>query len=176
MEEYELRKAMLESMDDKEIRSIIFNKKKEASTVRVPSGYDDILTKLASTWGFQYDFVHNTFLSILREPYTNVVEILEKEIKRRTSNFKNWESIEDIKARVNICDVVSHYIPSYWSMRRWANIKCPFHDDWTASLHVYEKTNSFKCFWCNAWGTAIDFIMKSEECSLREAIQRLKQF
>lgn len=173
--DYELRKLMLEQMDIKDLRSIVFNKKKEAKEVRVLDEHKTWIDFLSKSYSMDYMFVHNTFLEVLREPMNEVIDIMEREIKRRTYNWDQTD-LNELKARVSISDVVSHYIPAYWSMRKWSNIKCPFHNDWTASLHVYERTNTFKCFWCQAGGTSIDFIMKSEQCSLREAIERLKSF
>ena len=175
MEEYELRRAMLDCMTDTDIRSIIFGKKKEAKEVRVPGSASPLLVYLAKHYSMDYEFVHNAFLEVLREPQKIVLDTMEQELKRRTYTWDQTD-LNELKARVSISDVVAYYIPSYGSMRKWSNIKCPFHNDSTASMHVYEQTNTFKCFWCQAGWTAIDFIMKSEECSLRDAINKLKSF
>lgn len=50
-------------------------------------------------------------------------------------------------------------------------IKCPFHNEKTASLKIYE--NAFKCFGCGCGGDSITFIMLMEKCTFKEALQRL---
>jgi hypothetical protein len=84
MEEYELRRAMLDCMTDTDIRSIIFGKKKEAKEVRVPGSASPLLQFFAKHYGMDYEFVHNTFLSVLREPHQTVIDTMEQELKRRT--------------------------------------------------------------------------------------------
>jgi hypothetical protein len=44
---------------------------------------------------------------------------------------------------------------------RMGFIKCPFHDDSTASLKLFERTNTWKCFGCQAGGDVIDFATRS---------------
>jgi len=49
-------------------------------------------------------------------------------------------------------------------------IKCPFHDDSTASLKVYKKSNRFHCFGCQANGSPIDFVMLKNNVDFKEAV------
>jgi hypothetical protein len=63
---------------------------------------------------------------------------------------------------VNILDVVRHYQGEINERR---NIKCPFHKDGTASLHIYVSTNSFHCFGCNADGKPVNFVMLKDGMS-----------
>jgi hypothetical protein len=84
MEEYELRRAMLDCMTDTDIRSIIFGKKKEAKEVRVPGSASPLLVYLAKHYSMDYEFVHNAFLEVLREPQKIVLDTMEQELKRRT--------------------------------------------------------------------------------------------
>lgn len=51
-------------------------------------------------------------------------------------------------------------------------VVCPFHKEKTASFKVY-KNNRFKCFGCNQFGDAIDFIMKRDGLSFIGAVQFL---
>lgn len=56
------------------------------------------------------------------------------------------------------------------------NIKCPFpdHTDNTASFKIYNKTNSFYCFWCCRGWNVINFISYMEWISTKEAYRRLE--
>ncbi len=82
--------------------------------------------------------------------------------------------IPEIKARLPLERVLSHY-----GLRpdRNGHLRCPFHDDRTASLQVFPATGTAYCHagGCPTTGhsmDAIDFIMHKEACSKHEAIVR----
>lgn len=82
--------------------------------------------------------------------------------------------IAEIKSRLSITDVLAHY-----GMRADKNARlcCPFHDDKTPSMQVYEKTNTVYCFsgHCKTHGHSldvIDFIMHQENISKHEALKK----
>ena len=53
--------------------------------------------------------------------------------------------------------------------------RCPFHDDKTPSLVVSPKTNLWHCLGaCQAGGSVIDWVMRCEGVSFREAVERLR--
>ena len=57
----------------------------------------------------------------------------------------------------------------------WA-IRCPFHeDDDTPSLIISPDKNLFHCFGCDAAGSVIDWVMKTQGVSFPHAVQLLKQ-
>lgn len=51
---------------------------------------------------------------------------------------------------------------------------CPFHSDSNPSFYIY-PTNSFHCFSCQAGGSNIDFYMKLNNLSFRDAVIALTQ-
>ena len=55
--------------------------------------------------------------------------------------------------------------------RAYAN--CPFHEDRTPSFVIYREENTFHCFGCQAHGDAIDFVMRKDSVSFREAVYAL---
>ncbi len=57
--------------------------------------------------------------------------------------------------------------------RDWA-MRCIFHEDATASLVVTEVRNLYHCFGCNAAGSVLDWVMKTQGVSLPHAVQILK--
>jgi DNA primase len=82
--------------------------------------------------------------------------------------------ISEIKQRLSIKDVLSHY---NLQADKNARMCCPFHDDKTPSMQVYEKTNTVYCFSgnCKTHGKAldvIDFILHKENVSKHEALKR----
>jgi len=50
---------------------------------------------------------------------------------------------------------------------------CPFHNETAPSLTIYEESNSWHCFGCNAGSSTIDFVMKMDKCSSLEAARKL---
>lgn len=72
--------------------------------------------------------------------------------------------------QVKIGDVIRHYLQVDNFHR---NISCPFHNEKTPSFKVYEESNRFVCFGCNAHGSPIDFVMKYSNCSFKEAVSIL---
>ena len=52
----------------------------------------------------------------------------------------------------------------------WRSIKCPFHDDRTASASVSLDRNAFRCHGCDIKGSAITLIMEREGLGFVEAV------
>jgi len=49
---------------------------------------------------------------------------------------------------------------------------CPFHGDTNKpNLFVYPDTNSYYCYACQEGGSPVDFILKYDGCTLREALK-----
>ena len=83
--------------------------------------------------------------------------------------------IQEIKQSLSIIKVLASYsfVPD-----KNNRLNCPFHEDKTPSFQVYPKTNTWTCFSSNCKagsGDQIDFIMKHEQISKREAILKAKE-
>ena len=52
-------------------------------------------------------------------------------------------------------------------------VKCLFHDDGSASLKIYPQTNTWYCFGCNQGSSTVDFVMKLNKCTFKEAVKYL---
>ncbi len=50
---------------------------------------------------------------------------------------------------------------------------CPFHEEKTPSFVIFEDQNRFHCFGCGADGDSVDFVQKSKECGMVEAVKSL---
>ena len=48
--------------------------------------------------------------------------------------------------------------------------RCPFHDDRSPSLTIYDEGRRFKCFGCGAQGDVIDFVQRLYGVSVSEAL------
>ena len=82
------------------------------------------------------------------------------------------DSIEALKARLDIVDVVG----SYLELRKaGANYKapCPFHGEKTASFVVSPAKQIYHCFGCGAGGDSIKFVMEHEKLNYPEALEKL---
>ncbi|MGD9840794.1 MAG: DNA primase [Candidatus Bipolaricaulis sp.] len=80
--------------------------------------------------------------------------------------------VEEVKARVNIVELIGRYITLKPSGQRFKG-RCPFHPDDTPSLLVSPDKGLWHCFGCHAGGDAIGFLMKIERLSFPEALSRL---
>jgi len=67
--------------------------------------------------------------------------------------------IRDIKQRLSIQTVLTHY---HLQPDRNGMLKCPFHEDDTASLKIYPETGTYNCFGCKRNGDAIEFCSEKE--------------
>ncbi|MBE0513489.1 DNA primase [Sulfurimonas sp.] len=82
------------------------------------------------------------------------------------------DSIEALKARLDIVDVVGSYVEL---RKAGANYKapCPFHDEKTASFVVSPSKQIYHCFGCGAGGDGIKFVMEYEKLNYPEALEKL---
>jgi DNA primase len=82
------------------------------------------------------------------------------------------QSIENLKSRLDIVDVVGHYLEL---KKNGANFKsvCPFHNDSNPSLVISPSKQIYHCFSCGAGGDSIKFVMEYEKLTYPEAIEKL---
>jgi DNA primase len=82
------------------------------------------------------------------------------------------DSIEALKARLDIVDVVGSYIEL---KKAGANFKapCPFHDEKTGSFVVSPSKQIYHCFGCGAGGDSLRFVMEYEKLNYPEALEKL---
>lgn len=172
---YNIEKTLLKNLTNNEIKKFILPlhneyknieeniKHKEKETLSKYKDLDEIskyfiqeIVKIENWWDRlkELEKILNTF-------NTHLYSILP--------NKRDYKKI-DIN-EIPIANIISKYIELPSNM--WRNIKCPLHQDNTASFKIYEKTNSFYCFWCQKWWNAINFISFIEDISTKEAYKRL---
>ena len=84
-------------------------------------------------------------------------------------------AVDDVKGRLDILDVVSHYVQLQRSGRSHKAV-CPFHSERTPSFFVFPERQSWRCFGaCATGGDVFSFIMKVENLDFKEALTRLAQ-
>ncbi len=82
------------------------------------------------------------------------------------------ETIETIRDRVDIVDVVSSYLTLKRSGVNPLGL-CPFHNETTPSFNVNSTRQIFHCFGCGEGGNVFGFLMRMEGVSFPEAVRRL---
>ena len=134
-------------------------------------------------WPLQWADGSNYFLEKVVEMKWGInLKICERAIKTLSMilaieqgriDSKEWRTTFEHANEVRIEDVVRQYLNTDNFRRR---VKCPFHTGNSKHLQIYTKTNSFHCFSCKASGTPIDFVMLSEGCDFKEAVEKLKHY
>jgi len=82
------------------------------------------------------------------------------------------DSIEALKARLDVVDVVGSYIEL---KKAGTNFKapCPFHDEKSPSFVVSPSKQIYHCFGCGAGGDSVKFVMEYEKLNYPEALEKL---
>lgn len=82
------------------------------------------------------------------------------------------ESIESLKAIVQIVDVISQYVELHKVGSNYKGL-CPFHTEKTPSFVVEPNKGLFYCFGCQKGGDAIKFVMEYEHLEYKDAIEKI---
>lgn len=81
-------------------------------------------------------------------------------------------TIEEIKQRADIVDVVSEYVTLKKAGRNYLGI-CPFHNEKTPSFTVNREKQMYYCFGCGEGGHVFTFLMKIGNMSFPETARHL---
>ena len=83
--------------------------------------------------------------------------------------------IDDVKARLDIVEVVSTYTPLNKAGRNFKAL-CPFHTEKTPSFIVFPDRQGWRCFGaCATGGDVISFVMRMEKQDFGDALKLLAQ-
>ena len=77
---------------------------------------------------------------------------------------------EVIKLRIDMNDILQRY---GFETNRAGFMCCPFHNEKTPSLKIYENNRGWNCFGCGEGGDQISFVQKLFNLSFGEALKRI---
>lgn len=81
--------------------------------------------------------------------------------------------IEEVKARVNIADVIGDYVVLKNASVGSLKGLCPFHDEKSPSFNVRPAQGFYHCFGCGEGGDVFKFLQQVEGISFTEAVEKL---
>lgn len=85
------------------------------------------------------------------------------------------DELERLKTQVSLLRLVESQGYTVSRQGKDCVIRCPFHEDDTPNLIISPKSNLFHCFGCEAAGSVIDWVMKTQGVSFRHAMEILQQ-
>jgi DNA primase len=81
-------------------------------------------------------------------------------------------TINTVRERTDIVALIGESMRLVKRGRSYVGL-CPFHKEKTPSFHINKERGRFMCFGCKESGDAIEFVVKSEGRSFREAVGEL---
>jgi DNA primase len=85
------------------------------------------------------------------------------------------ETIEEIRARCNVVEVIGAYLPQLRRRGTTFKCNCPFHQEKTPSFTVNETRQIFHCFGCGIGGDVFRFVMEYEKVDFVTAVRLLAE-
>ncbi len=83
-------------------------------------------------------------------------------------------TVDDIRARLDIVDVVSGYVPDLKRAGSSYKARCPFHQENTPSFVVFPDRQNWRCFGaCATGGDMFSFVMRTENTDFSGAMRLL---
>jgi len=85
---------------------------------------------------------------------------------------ENSDSVEEIRQRVDIVELVSTYVALKRAGQNYKGL-CPFHSEKTPSFTVSPAHGRFRCFGCGVSGDVFSFVAQIENITFVEAAEKL---
>ncbi len=84
------------------------------------------------------------------------------------------DSVQQIKDRLNILDIVGQYVELHRAGKHFKG-RCPFHGEKTPSFHVSPERGTYHCFGGGVGGDIFSFIEAIDGVDFKEALKTLAQ-
>ncbi len=81
--------------------------------------------------------------------------------------------IDEVRARVNIADIVGDYVTLKSAGVGSLKGLCPFHEERSPSFHVRPGVGRYHCFGCGEDGDVFTFLQRMDHVSFQEAVERM---
>lgn len=82
---------------------------------------------------------------------------------------------EDVRARLNIADVIGEHVRLTPAGKGRLKGLCPFHQEKSPSFQVDTEQGYFYCFGCKAGGDVFSFVQRIENLSFADALRKLAE-
>ena len=82
------------------------------------------------------------------------------------------EDIQTVKSSVTMKQIASMY---GYQVNRAGFMRCPFHNDNSPSLKVYDGSRGFNCFVCHTGGDIIEFVMRHDNLRFEPAVRLIAE-
>jgi len=82
-------------------------------------------------------------------------------------------TVEEIKARIDLADLIASYGIQVKTAGATKKACCPFHHEKTPSFNINDRKGFYHCFGCGESGDAIKFVQKMDGLSFVEAVKKL---
>ena len=80
--------------------------------------------------------------------------------------------LEEVKNQISLAEVIGRRVRLIKKGREHHGL-CPFHNEKTPSFTVNEEKGFYHCFGCGEHGSIFDFVMKTNNMSFPESVERL---